>query len=226
MVFSTVTVHAWILVGSIVMLWLPRQWLRFGKRKTARRSRRGGVQDDKVILDSNRGVMRLKEQALKPRNWVDFLRALAGGIGLCCHQVGAFEITDDAHETTALVIFLIQAAILVVAVLIQSSRIQGQFTWVAPVFFLFGLSFGIIGWDAALFAIVALVVASLLVSSPGWFLGAYAFFEAVFGYFLGRLSGVSLSWLVVAVGLTLLPVALSLVTSREIVHLHKKPRLT
>lgn len=224
MALPSVSVNVWILAVSVVMLWLPRQWLRFGKRKTQRRPRRGGVQDDKAVLDSNRGVLRLKEQALKPRNWVDFLRALGGGIGLCAHQVGAFTIADDARGSTCLAVFFIQAAVLVVAVLIQSARVQGQFTWVAPIFFLFGISFGMVGWEAALFAVAALVVVSQLFSSPGWFLAAYAFFEAVFAFFLGRLSGVPASWMIAAAGLTLMPAALSLLTSREIVHLHKKQR--
>lgn len=208
-------IHIWLLLIAVLLLWVPRQWLRYGGKVVSLPERSKAEKD---IRDANDVSLQLRDEILKPRNWVDFLRAVAGGIAVyaVCFEVGA-----GAAKGTGTLIYIIQIAVLMIAVLIQTMRIEQRMTLVAPVFFILGLSFGLIGWKAAVFACVTIWVINLLLPSAGMFLFVFALIEAVFFRVVGRFS---MKTVILTVILTLLPLLFSAVTNRRLVRLNKKNR--
>ncbi len=209
-------VHIWLLLIAVLLLWFPRQWLRTGKKMVSLPTR---PPTDKDHREANDVSLKLREEFPKPRNWVDLLRAVAGSIGLC---LVCFEVASGAPKGTGNTIFIIQCAVLAVAVFIQTVRVQKRFRLVAPVFFILGLSFGLIGWQAALFACVTIWVLNLLLPSAGIFLMVFAGLELVFGRVLSHET--PLRNLILAAVLAAIPVLLSAMTNRRLVQLNKKAR--
>ncbi|HSH93538.1 MAG TPA: hypothetical protein VK968_05295 [Roseimicrobium sp.] len=209
-------IHIWLLLIAVLLLWIPRQWLRYGGKVVTLPER---SKADKDIRDANDVSLQLRDEILKPRNWVDFLRAAAGGIavyGVC------FEVGQGAAKGTGNIVFIVQFAVLLIAVLLQTIRIEQRMTLVAPVFFVLGLSFGLIGWKAALFACVTIWVLNLLLPSAGMFLFVFAFVEAVFFRLVG--NGFSMKTVILTVILTTFPLLFSALTNRRLVRLNKKNR--
>ena len=161
-------------------------------------------------------IAQAKQELLKLRNWVDFWRAVAASLSVSylCFDQGA-----DVAKGLDTQIFLLQAAIFIIAVLVQSVRLGKEgVSFVAPVFFMLGLSFGLIGWTAALFACVAGFFLSRLLPSPGIFLFAFAVLEMGFG---SLLPGGTFCWVLFAGALSMMPVLLSGLTKRPLVWLNK-----
>jgi hypothetical protein len=132
-----------------------------------------------------------------------------------------------APKGTADVIFIIQCAIFLIAILIQTTRnFQERVTLVAPIFFIFGLSFGIIGPLPAVFACIAVWVVNLLLPSSGIFLLVFAALEVAFAKFLSSGVNASARTLIMAASLTIMPVLLSAMFNRRLVKLNKKVRVS
>jgi len=186
-----------------------RKGIKSASSARSRKKKRAVFGDHNVIAQA-------KEELFKPRNWVDFFRAVAGGLAviyLC------FDQTPDAAKDVGTNIFLIQIAILVIAVLVQTVRLgQGRLSCVAPIFFMLGLSFGLIGWIAALFVCVAGFFLNRVLPRPGIFLFVFAVLELGFGSIL---PGSSFKLVLLAVALSMIPVLLSAVTKRPLVWLNK-----
>jgi hypothetical protein len=211
-----VIVNIWLLPLAVLLLWFPRQWLRFGKKLNLTRPRRR--RSEKEVRDAEDISVKLKDEFRKVRNWVDLVRAAVGSIGLC---MVCFRVAPDAPRNVAINIFLIQAAVLAIGVLIQTVRVQPRLTLVAPLFFALGLSFGLVGWPAALLACVAIWALNLVLPSAGYFLFFFAGLEVSFGFLLGWAARPDM---ILAAGLTVAPVLLSAVTNRRLVQLSKKTR--
>lgn len=208
-------VNYWILSVALFLLWLPRQWLRFGGKvvKAGASRRRNRAEHDPRDIS-----VKLKEEFPKPRNWVDFLRAAAGAvaIGYVC-----FEKAPDAPRSVATSIFVVEGVIYVIAVLIQTIRMEGKLALTAPIFFLLGISFGIIGWKAAVFACVTIWVVNLVLPNSSVFLFVFAGMEMCFGLLLSRLD---VRDAILAAALSVLPVVFSALMKRSLVRLSKKSR--
>jgi hypothetical protein len=215
-----VIIDYWLLSGALVLLWLPRQWLRMGKSaakssKTARGklAQRKSSQDDPGLKDSS---IKLKGVFSKPRNWIDFFRAAAGGVAVCllCFQ----PVEAGNPSATYRLVFIIKCIVLVISVLIQTLRYNGKFTLVAPIFFVMGLSFGLIGWHAALFAFVTIWIVYLVISSLSTLLVCYTMLIVFYGFLLPHPS---LAGVYLAAALPLLPVILSATSKRRLTQLAK-----
>ncbi len=222
-------VHYWLLSFSLLLLWFPRPWLRFGGRVFRLPSR---PPVDKNLRDSSDVSLRLADELPNLRNWIDLLRGAAGSIAVFGIRIGAeripgcFERMRGAPKGTADIIFVIQCAIFVIALLIQTTRnFQERVTLVAPIFFIFGLNFGIIGPLATVFACIAVWVVNLLLPSSGVFLLVFAGLEVVFAKFLSFGVNAYTRTLIMAAALTILPVLLSAMFNRRLVKLNKKARV-
>lgn len=154
----------------------------------------------------------------KPRNWVDFFRAGVAGVAVVD---GCFEVAAGAPKSADTRIFILQAALLAIAVLIQSVRFsQGKINVVGPVYFILGLSFGLIGWKAALFAcVVGLILHEILPGGPGLFLFAFAALEIGFALMF---SPGPRGLIFLAVALATTPIVLSGMLKRSVVRLDKQ----
>lgn len=208
-------IHYWFLSVALLLLWFPRQWLRFGRRVI---SRPHGRHSDRVERDATDKSLHVRDEFAKPRNWVDFLRALAGAVAV---SYLCFEREPGAAKTVASQIFAIKCVVFVIAVLVQTIRLEGRFTLVAPVFFLLGLSFGLVGWKAAIFACIGVWTLNRVLPGVGFFLFVFAGLQVCFGLLLSRVPHLLL---ILAAGLTVLPVLLSAASKRRLVQLNKKSK--
>jgi hypothetical protein len=210
-----VIIDYWLLLLALTLLWLPRHGLHLGRRaakshKVGRGSsvRRKNNRDERAFQDSS---AKLKAIFSKPRNWIDLFRAAAGGIAVTtvCFRP---EMTDNLAAGQRLVV-ISQCVVMVVAVLIQTVRYDGKLTLFAPVFFVTGLSFGLVGWQAALFAFVTIWIVDLVLSSLSALLVCYAMILLVYGFLLPHPS---MAGVFLAAALPLLPVILSATTKRRL----------
>lgn len=202
-----------LLLVALLLLWLPRHWLRLGKKLVASPKTRQQSRDDRVF---NQLPVELAQVFGKVRNWVDFCRAAVGSlaVGTVCFQPGV----DDAvagHRT----VLIVQSLVLIIAVTIQTVRYQGRLTLFAPLFFVFGLSFGLVGWQAAAFAFVTVWLGYPVFKKTGLILFFYAVLVLVYGVVLAHAP---LFRVILACFLALLPLLLSATTNRRFTQLNKK----
>lgn len=183
------TVHWHYLALALITLWFPRQWLRLGKlqkrksrkeRETLERFNQDGAKDpeDKSV--------KLAKELRKPRNYIDFFRALVGSY---CLWHFAFETTKDVGSTIP---FLACAAISTIAVVIQSVRWRERITFFAGVFFYAGFSAGLGNSYPGALAFLLVCAVNPVIPNPRLFVVAYALLLAPFNYMLGddqRLAG-------------------------------------
>jgi len=218
--FSDITVHGLYLAGVLLMLWFPRQWLRLGKRLFKKRKHPG----DKVVqfgneraVDPDDKSVRLGKEFSSPRNYVDLLRAGAGGWGL------ANFVFEAATGDARLGVLLAQVAILFVAVLIQTIRFGERVVYFAPVFYFAGLGIGASGPLPGAFGFMLVLLINPAISNPRWFLTALALALLGFGIFYqGFIADL---WLHAAVTFVIfLPVLLSLLSSRPLVIYSKRSK--
>ncbi|MBI2812673.1 MAG: hypothetical protein HYX71_00110 [Opitutae bacterium] len=212
-----VTISWPYLLLAVAMLWFPRQWLRNGARVLKKRRRPDGALERLAGMGArdpdDKSVQPGKEFA-NFRNYVDLFRALAGGYSLTQF---AFAARDGDAE---LAVFLVQAAILLVAVLSQTIRLGERLSFFAPIFFLVGLSVGASGHYAGLLAFILVLAINPIIPNPRLFLTAYGLLLLAFGYFLDA----DMKLLGVNAALILLPPLLSLLAKRPLVIFTRKAK--
>jgi hypothetical protein len=204
-----VLVNHWLLPFALILLWLPRQWLRNGGSvmPTPRLRRRASPQDH----DPRDLSLRWQEEFFKFRNWVDVLRAAVGSWAVAN---ACFSTTDDAAKSVYGAILALKVLALLIAVLIQTTRRERrEITLVAPVFFMMGLSFGLIGTTAAFFACVMVWTLNRALPGAGVFLCVFAGLQVCFGF---GLASAPLPMILLAGALSCVPVLLSAVTRRRL----------
>ena len=215
------TVNWPYLLMAIATLWFPRQWLRSGARVLKKRRKPDGAMERLAGIGArdpdDKSVQPGREFA-NARNYIDLFRALAGGYSL---SQFAFTLGADA-DSAELTVFVVQALILLVAVLIQSVRFDGRLSFFAPIFFFVGMSVGASGHYAGLFAFALVLAINPIIPNPRLFLTAYGLLLLPFGFVFSadwRLLGLN-------TGLVLVPPLLSLLTKRPLVIFTKKPKST
>ena len=124
---------------SLLLLWFPRNWLRFGVRVTPKPPRK--YNQAKVERDPYDQSVKPLAEATKSRNWLDLFRAMIGGYGVLNvaeqHALGGFAAAPTVLSAAA--------AVLLVAAVVQMIRLEGRLSLFAPIFFLQGLTFGVSG---------------------------------------------------------------------------------
>ncbi|MBC8040768.1 MAG: hypothetical protein H7Y06_09515 [Opitutaceae bacterium] len=160
--------------------------------------------------------LRWREEFFKLRNGIDLFRAALGGVGLV-HV--CIELTGPAVRDMGLAVLVTKALVLVIAVALQTVRIEsGRVMLVAPVFFIFGLSFSLIGWMPALFAMIMVWVINRALPTVGMFLFAFAVLQVGFGYVLKHSS---LTLVLLSAGLAWMPVLWGTITHRRLERMAK-----
>ncbi len=202
-------VNYWLLPFALILLWFPRQWFRNGASviPTPRMRWRPKVQNH----DPRDLSLRWREEFFKFRNWLDAARGAIGSwavLGVC------FDTTEDAAKSLGVVILVLKALVLVIAILLQTTRRErGEITLVAPVFFVMGLSFGLVGPLAAFFACVMVWTLNRALPTAGIFLCVFAAFQVCFGY---GLASAPLPMILLAAVLGWIPALLSAITHRRL----------
>lgn len=226
--FSSLQVDWKYLVIALALLWFPRQWMRTGRAVLKRRRKPDGALERLAGM----GARDPDDRSVQPgkefrnlRNYLDLFRAFAGGY---CLVNFAFAATTEDGAMTA---FVIEALVLLVAVLVQSVRWESRVSFFAALFFLLGQAVGTcgvtseaepftFGHTAGLFAFALVLAINPVIPNPRWFLTAFGLLLFPFGFALGG----ALRLVSVNSGLILLPPLLSLLTKRPVVIFSRKAR--
>ncbi|RRJ94550.1 hypothetical protein Ga0100231_009495 [Opitutaceae bacterium TAV4] len=224
-ILSLVTFDYTILALSIILLWIPRPCMRWGRlggggrpaapvpapsssQGTARR-RRISTTRVEFALDYRLNTLReLKD----PHNWIDFFRALVGGFGLFVTGITGTDLVDLPLAQSGPFIAA-QIVVVIAAVLFQMLRFDKGVIFYAPVFFIQGLMFGLVDWRVGLLTMLGTWTIIPLLHTPGPFLSVVGVVAAVFG----ALLKVHLLYVFTALGVALWPVFWSIMLEHRLV---------
>ena len=178
-----------------------------------RRRRRSGVErlkDPWKNKEPGDPAVSFKTEFTKFRNYLDLLRAAVGGIAIW----GGFGY-HAAISGGGIKGLLAKAAIMLMAVAIQATRLNGgRFSFYPPIFFLSGLMLGVCGWEIAVFTFILTWTLHGTTRNASWFLTLNAAVVYGFGaFFQGPFS----LTVILAAGFVFLPVMLSLLANRPLV---------
>jgi hypothetical protein len=211
-------VNYWILSSALLLLFLPRQWLRLGVKFTGRSASRN-LRKPLLERDALDASLKLKEEFSKVRNWIDLARAATGALAV---NYACFNLEPRAETIGDNPLFALKCSLLIVAVGVQASHFKDRLQFSAPIFFILGLSFGLIGKEAALLACVSVWTVSLAIPSPATFLLVFAGLELGFGLLFALED---YPYILLAVGLAFIPTLLSRMMRRDLVKLKKPSRV-
>ncbi len=159
-------------------------------------------------------AVRLTEMTGLTVNWLDFIRGAVGGF-VAAHL--AIEVTPGvtgaAQEEVA-----IEGAVLAACLLLQVVRFWKELTFLAPVFYLSGITLAVPPWDVGLAAVAVGCGFALATRTVACLLPVTGVVLAVYGYLL---SGLNLKVMLTA-ALLFLPVAVSLMFLKDLRYLDAK----
>jgi hypothetical protein len=217
-----VTINFWFLIPTLILLWLPRQWLRIGrirpkKKSRTQRHRSAPADEIGVVPEFQNHSVQFGKEMRNRRNWLDLFRSIAGSICLTEYCFGA---GPNPPPTLAEQILGAQAGILVIAMLFQLFRLKRQSVLFAPIFFLLGLTVGLVGYESAFFAWIMIWAVNVVLPGPASFLFTYA---AVVGGFGAVFVGKS-KLMMLMCGLSCFPLLVSVMARRRLMHFTKKEK--
>lgn len=223
-----VTINYLYLILAVALLWMPRHWLRAGRR-AARKLHLRRTHKREFVRIREPGDIRVNfsEEFGKPRNYIDFLRALTGGVILLGYSdwgvASCFGPLDQLHSVTEdTFIFQIRIAIVAIAVILQFVRYEGRITFYAPMFYFAGLSFAMCGFGAGFFAFLLVwVLNTALPIPPVGFLAVYSLLLWLLGMLF---QGLSNNYIHAAPIMFFAPVVISLMARRQLALFSKKLR--
>jgi hypothetical protein len=221
--FFNVTLDLFYLGLGLVLLWFPRQWLRYGAfRRSARGARRKDWAPNRERQPGDFSVW-LGEEMTKMRNWVDFFRALAGSaaVGGTLIPTTAAIAPAEQDALAAQLALGLKLLVFFVALCLQIFRREERVSLFAPIFYAQGLAFGLIGWKAGLVAVLLAWAANAVLPSAAVLLAVFGFLEILAGLFFRQPRRVTL----LAGALTLLPVFVSLVLKRRLAQFTKRTKI-
>ncbi|MBC7367495.1 MAG: hypothetical protein H7343_11915 [Undibacterium sp.] len=214
-----------LLLIALGLLYLPRQWLRWGKRvvKSERLSRHGDSNnfDPSKRREMGDPAVIFKDEFSKLRNYVDLFRAIAGSAVVVgtAYTPSCFRVAAEAPPGLARGVLVLKFVILLGAMLVQLIRYERRLTLFAPIFFVAGLTFGLSGVAAAGFAFLLVWALNLVLPSASAFLTTQAVLILVFGTLLGERGDL---FVMAAFFCLFLPVLISMLTGRSLQTFHRR----
>ncbi len=179
----------WIyLIISILLLWIPAP---FFYPESAKERMISNVYGFDFTLLNYMGCW---------QNWLDGIRAFAGAY--CLINLAIFPDPDVEHADY--LVMGTKAAILGIAIVLQTVHWHRIFFFHAPVVFIWGVTVVLSGWLLGVYAIVAAICASVMSNSLELKFWITAGVLAIFGYMLGH----SLLPLALNVAVVIVPLAL------------------
>jgi hypothetical protein len=217
------TVNLPLLLFGLLVLWFPRQWMRFGLRIGRRRKRSIARWPGEPWTQRESGDPKVGFREFgKVRNYFDLLRAAAGGLAI----IGGLKIPASISTAGSLApipswqLLAFKLGIIVFGLLIQTVRYERRhLAFYAPIFYLAGLSISLCSAWSALFAFVLVWAINPMMRDAHAFLFVYGVALAGFGLLFRDVR-----WMlpVAAFLLCFLPVLLSLLTRRPLVVFTRK----
>ncbi len=201
------TVHYLYLAVSILLLWVPRNWLRLGLRLTPKPERVYNAA--KVERDPMDRTPKPITEAGKTRNWVDFFRATIGTAAIMWTAI----LPPEGHAGVDHVTLGIQMGIIFVSVCVQMVRFEGRFSLFAPIFFIQGACFGMAGFLPGLFSMLIAWGLSPVLPSAGAILFVHGACILSFGLLL---QDVTPALLFYAAGITWFPMVFAVLIQKRL----------
>lgn len=194
-----------LLALALLLLLYPRNWLRFGLRVTPKPARK--YNQAKVERDIHDRSVKPVSEIAKPRNWLDLFRAMIGGIAV-------MGIAADLSEgSISKIPLIITASVLALAVVVQMIRIEGRLGLFAPIFYLQGLTFAVLGGLVGTISMVASWALTPVLPSPS----ALLFVQGAIALCLTLLLTDAAPVLgVIMAGLTWLPVVVAVLVRKRL----------
>lgn len=209
-----ITFNLPLLILGIALLWIPRQWLRRGLAFASRRRSKKNVEPWHTREPGDPGV-NFRTEFTKFRNYIDLLRAMAGGLVLMGGMglTAAIAAQPGMERAANPQLIGIRIGVLLVGLLLQTLRRErGHLSFYPPIFYLAGISVALCDPRGAAFAFILIWAINPGLPSAQGFLAVYAVLLGLFGtLFAGR--GVMP---VAAALLALLPVLLSLMARKPL----------
>lgn len=209
-----------LLAFGLLLLWFPRAWMRRGAAvmKRQRRSTKGVERIVEPWKDREPGDPRVNASVefAKFRNYVDLLRGMAGSLAIWggIGMEPAITVAESAARGMGWKVLGLQAALTVIAVVIQSLRLErARLSFFPPIFFLGGLSVGLCGWWNAAFAWVLIWAVNIVLPNALLFLMAYAAVQVGFGFAFTRVGNLTV---ILGGAVTFLPALISMMANRPI----------
>lgn len=217
-------------LGSLLLLWIPRLWLRRGLARLAPRRRKPAknplITEPWREREPGDPQINFRAEFTKVVNYVDLFRAgfggwlLWGGWGL----PPALAAAEDASASMTGLALAARGLVLLVGLLVQSIRPEKhRLSFFPPIFYLAGLSIALCDLQGAVFSFVLIWAVNPSLPNARAFLSIYAVLMMVFGRFFG---GAGMQSLLLAAGLTFLPVLLSLLANRPLTVFSRKTHRT
>jgi hypothetical protein len=216
----TVLVDLPILLLGIALLWFPRSWYRRGLTLLQRRRRSspsGRITDPWKEREPGDPRVGLAVEFGKARNYFDLLRAGAGGLAIWggLGFAPALRAAAEAPAKVGLQLLAVKVFIMLGGLLIQAVRYENRrVSFYPPIFYLAGVSVGLCGYKAAGFAFVLIWTVNTGLGNAQAFLAMYSVILYVFGALFASFRSPAV---MLAAGLALLPVLLSLLADRPLV---------
>ena len=213
-------------VLALVVLFFPRNALRAGVN-LVRRKRRRSSGSERILepwKDREPGDPRITPavEFLKPRNYLDLVRAAAGGVAIWggFYVPPALAADPAAGGRMPLVVLGLKCLLTLLAVVVQAVRYEKvKVSFFPPIFFLGGLAVGVIGYQSAAFAFVGIWVVNAGISNAQGFLSVYALLLLGFGLLFNGWRSIPAA----AMALTaFFPVLLSLMVRRPLMIFTRK----
>jgi hypothetical protein len=209
------------LIG-LVLLWLPRSWLRLGKPVGTRKRRLNRDEEVKRQRQPSDHSLWAGDEFRRVRNWLDLLRGVAGGVAVVSTlpvlvtELMAVPGGGDTKLTWALT-----AGICLAATVIQMIRVEERFSLTPPIFFLAGLAFALVGPKVALIAFVAVWAINIALPNPSTFMVVYGALIIALGTGLGanRLN------MVLMAGLFILPPFVAVLFKCRLAQFRKRQKI-
>ncbi len=225
-----VTIDYYLLITALLLLWFPRQWLRAGRKATKRlrwlRRSRNRTKDPTQIREPGDTRLKFSEEFTKPRNYIDFLRALAGGLVVIgapdwgvrsCIELAPDQVLAGGEDG---LIMALRMTILLVAMLVQFVRYEKKITFYASTFFLAGMGFALCGFSAGFVAfLIVWTMNTAMPLTPAGFLSAFALLIFMLGLLF---LGVDDEYVLFAGIVCFLPVMISLLARRSLALFNKR----
>lgn len=213
-------------VLALVVLFFPRHALRRGASLIQRKRVRSA--GSKRILepwkDREPGDPRIAPgvEFLKPRNYLDLVRAGAGGVALWggFYVPPALAADPAAGGRMPLLVLGMKCLITLLAVVIQSIRYEKvKVSFYPPIFFIGGLAVGAVGYQAAAFAFIGIWAVNAGISNAQGFLSVFAVLLLGFGLLFNGWRNIPSAAMAVA---AFFPVLLSLMVRRPLMIFTRK----
>ena len=213
-------------IVGLLLLWVPRHWMRRGVAFLRRRKR--SAESTRIVepwreREPGDPRVRFGTEFMKFRNYIDLLRAGAGGVVLSGGMglPAAILIELDAPKMVKWQVLGVRAFVLLVGLLVQAVRYEkNRVSFYPPIFYIAGLSIALCGSRGAAFAFMLIWAVNVALPNARTFLTTYAVLLGVFGYFFAPRS--ELVMVAYAGFLCFLPVLLSLMANRPLMAFARK----